>query len=332
MTSKTKSKEQLMQFICRNPQVGTAAVLLLMLLFFTLLSPINKAGTNVFLSWQNLATILEMSAAFSIGAFAMTMVLLSGGIDLSCGATIGLGGMVAAKLCTYMGFNVAFAAILALLVGVIVGLINAFLIVEVKVPPFLATIGTAGAVQGIAYMISNGRQIYLSDPMLLNVFGFGRFLGIPVLAWWTAVFLIITYVIIWRTKFGRRLQAVGGNEVAAVNSGVNIRMVKYPVYAFMGLVSVFVSLTLAARLEVAIPQQGTDYALKFIVASVLGGTTFSGGGGNVFAVLLGSLVLAVFSNGLNLLGTHYYLKMILEGIIVILAIVGSVVLERRRER
>jgi ribose transport system permease protein len=327
-----KPKNSIGNIVVKYPQLGTIGVLLLMFIFYTIFSPINKAGENVFLSWRNIATVLELSAAFSIGAFAMTMVLLSGGIDLSCGATIALSGVVTGNFMTNLGFHFILAAIIGLIVGVIIGLINAFIIIELKLPPFLATIGVANAFQGVAFMISQGKQVYIKNPGFTNTFGFGDFLGIPSLVWWTAFFLIITYLIISKMKFGRRLQAVGGNEVAAQNSGVNVRKIKYMVYAFMGLVSAFVSLTIAGRIKTAMPDQGNGYALNFIVCAVLGGTDFVGNGGNVFGVLLGSLVITVFSNGLNLMGTDSYLKMVLQGVIIILAIVASVALSRKRTR
>ena len=331
-TDHAKQKANIGNIVVRYPQLGTIGILLLMFIFFAIFSPINKTGQNVFLSWRNIATVLELSAAFSIGAFAMTMVLLSGGIDLSCGATIALSGTVAGHFMTNLGCNFILAALIGLAVGVVVGLINAFIIIELKLPPFLATIGVANAFQGVAYMITQGKQIYIKNPGFTDTFGFGELLGIPSLVWWTVFFLILTYIIISKTKYGRRLQAVGGNEVAAQNSGVNVRKIKYIVYAFMGLVSAFVSLTIAGRIKTAMPDQGEGYALNFIVCAVLGGTDFVGNGGNVFGVLLGSLVITVFSNGLNLLGTDTYLKMVLQGVIIILAIVASVALSRKRTR
>jgi ribose transport system permease protein len=327
-----KPKIKFGDVVVKYPQIGTAGVLLIMFILFTIFSPINKAGENVFLSWRNMATVFELSAAFSIGAFAMTMVLLSGGIDLSCGATIALSGVIAGYFMTNLGFSFLIAALIGLLVGVVIGLINAFLIIELKVPPFLATIGVANALQGLAYMVTQGRQIYIKNPGFTDTFGFGELLGIPSLIWWTVFFLILTYLIISRMKFGRRLQAIGGNEIAALNSGVNVRLIKYVTYAFMGLVAAFVSLTIAGRIKTAMPDQGEGYALNFIVCAVLGGTDFIGNGGNVFGVLLGSLVITVFSNGLNLLGVDSYLKILLQGVIIILAIVASVALSRRRKR
>lgn len=292
-----------------------------MAVIFTLRSPINRAGDNIFISWRNLSSVFELSTAFSIGAFAMTMVLLVGGIDLSCGSIIALTGVVTAHLLTNMGFNFVLASTIGLLVGVTIGLINGFLIIEMKVTPFLATLGVGNAVRGLTYLFAGGRQIWIKDELFINTFGFGSFLGIPVLIWWTTLFFIIIYAIIWKTKLGRRLQAVGGNETAAVNSGVNVRKVKYFTYIFMGFVCAFVSLTLMARIETAIPNQAMGYELNFIVASILGGTTFKGEGGSVFGALLGSLVVALFGNGLNLLGASTYLKMVLDGVLVICIIV-----------
>lgn len=331
-TSAAKRKLKFSYIVTKYPQIGTVVILILMFIFFTIFSPYNKAGQNVFLSWRNLSTVLELSAAFSIGAFAMTMVLLSGGIDLSSGATIALSGVVTGHFMSIAGYNFIIASAIGLLTGVVVGLINAVLIIELKLPPFLATLGVANAIQGVAYMVAQGKQVYIKNPGFTDTFGFGKLLGIPTLIWWTAFFLVVTYLMISKMKLGRRLQAIGGNEVAAINSGVNVRKIKYFIYAYMGFVSAFVSLTIAGRIKTAMPDQGEGYALSFIVCTVLGGTDFVGGGGNVFGVLLGSLVITVFSNGLNLLGTDSYLKILLEGLIIILAIVASVAISRKRTR
>lgn len=327
-----RSTRTFSEVITKYPQLGTLSVLLVMFVVFAIFSPYNKAGENVFLTWRNFSTVLELSAAYSIGAFAMTMVLLSGGIDLSCDSVIALSGAVAGMFLTNLGANFIVAALMGLLVGVLIGLINGFLIIELKLPPFLATLGVANAIRGVAFIVTQGKQIYVANEAFTNTFGFGELLGIPSLVWWTAFFLILTYLIISRMKFGRRLQAVGGNETAATNSGVNVRLIKYITYAFMGLVSAFVSLTIAGRIKTAMPNQGEGYALNFIVVAVLGGTDFIGNGGNVLGVLLGSLVITVFSNGLNLLGVDSYVKMLLEGVIIILAIIASVALARKRAR
>jgi ribose transport system permease protein len=327
-----RPKDTFGQFITKYPITGTAGILTVMFVFFIVASPLNKDGFNLFLSWRNLSSVLETSAAYSIGAFAMTMVLLSGGIDLSCGSTIALSGVVSAYFITNLGLNFVLGSAIGLAVGIIIGLINAVLIVELKLPPFLATLGVANVIQGISFMVSQGYQIYIRDEGFINTFGFGNFLGIPSLVWWTAIFLILTYIIISQMKFGRRLQAIGGNEIAAANSGVNVRFIKYITYSFMGMVSAFVSLTIVGMLHMAQADQGGGYALNFIVCAILGGTDFAGGGGNVFGVLLGSLVLAVFSNGLSLLNTDSFLQLMLEGLIIILAIIASVTLTRRRAR
>jgi len=316
----------------RYPLIGTATLLLVMVVFFAFTSPHNRAGVNVFLTWRNLSTILELSAAYSIGAFAMTVVLLSGGIDLSCGAVVALASVVNGQFLTNLGLPFVISAPIALAAGVLVGLANAFLIVEFDLPPFLATLGIAGVIEGAAYMVSDGKQIYIRDAGFINTFGFGEFLGLPTLVWWTAFFLILTYLMISRMKFGRRLQAIGGNVVAAANSGVNVRRIKYIAYGFMGLVAAFVALTAGARVQTASAYNSADYSLTFIVVAILGGTDFFGGGGNVFGVLIGSIVIAVFSNGLNLLGTDTYLSMVLKGSIIILAIIASVALTKKRNR
>ena len=317
-------------YLMRYPQLGTVGLLLLMSAIFFLTSPVNKADENVFMSWRNLSSVLELSSAFSIGAFAMVMVLLVGGIDLSCGSVVALSGVITAHLMTNMGISMAWATPIGLLVGVASGLTNAFVTVEMKVTPLLATLAVGNVLRGLSYVITEGRQIWIKNEVFIDVFGFGRFLGIPALVWWTTLFLVLTHALIWKTKFGRRIQAIGGNETAAINSGVNVKKIKYLTYGFMGFICAFISLTIMARIETAMPTLGFGYELSFIVAAILGGTTFTGEGGSVIGALLGSLVVAVFNNGLNLLGVDAYTQMLLQGILIILIIISSVNLIKKK--
>jgi ribose transport system permease protein len=330
MTRTVRLAIRVREYSVKYPQIGTVLLLIVMSVVFYILSPIGRNGQNVFLSWRNLFSVLELSSAFSIGAFAMTMVLLTGGIDLSCGSVIALTGVITAQMLTNMRFAMALATPIGLLIGVLCGLLNAFVIIEMKITPFLATLAIGNALRGLSYVITGGRQIWIKDKIFINLFGFGKFLGVPALVWWTLFFLLTTYLLIWRTKFGRRLQAIGGNERAAENSGVNIRRTKYITYGFTGFVGAFISMTIIARIETAMPTTGQGYELSFIVASILGGTTFTGEGGSVFGALLGSLVVAVFNNGLNLLGVDAYLQMLLQGILIIVIIVASVNLLKKK--
>lgn len=314
----------------RHPQLGSLIFLIICSVSFAILSPKTIDGRNIFLSWGNIVGILQSSAAVSIGGFAMTLVLVSGGLDLSPGATIGLTGAVAARLMFTNHTNWVIAVLAALVTGILVGLINAILIVELKLPPFLATLGIAGVLTGMAYLISTGSTIPVPDQRFHAVFGYGKVAGFPALAIWTILILVIFYTLINLTKFGRRAQAIGGNETAAFNSGVNVKKIKYIVYALMGLVSAIVSLTIAARLQSAMPTNGSGYELQFIIAAVLGGTGFSGTGGNVFGTLLGSLILVVFYNGLNLLGVNSYVIQILQGLVIIFAIISAFVASRQK--
>lgn len=320
----------LRNYIQRYPQIGTVGLLLLMSVVFIIAGPVNRAGHNIFLSWRNLSSVLELSSGFSIGAFAMVMILLVGGIDLSCGSVIALAGVITAQLLTNLGINMVWATPIGLLVGVASGLVNAFVVIEMKINPLLATLAVGNVLRGLSYVITEGRQIWIKDELFINIFGFGKLFGIPALVWWTAIFLALTHTLIWKTKFGRRLQAIGGNETAAINSGVNVRKIKYCTYGFMGFIGAFISMTIMARIETAMPTLGFGYELSFIVAAILGGTTFTGQGGSVIGALLGSLVVAVFNNGLNLLGVDAYWQMLFQGILIILIIISSVNLIKKK--
>ncbi len=325
-----KSNFNMSEWMVKYPQFGTGLLFVVLCIIFIIFSPTNKAGDNVFLTAQNWTSILESTAGFSIGAFAMALVLLTGGIDLSAGAVMAFTGMVVAKLMEHTSLPLPLIIVISLGLGLLSGLFNGFIIVRFKVPPFLATLGTAGILQGLGYMIADGKSVYVTNESFTRIFGFGQFLGVPMLAWWTLLFTIIMYLLISKTKFGRRAQAIGGNEEAAHNSGINVSAMKCAAYGIMGLVSAFVVLTTIGRLGSAVPTQGQGYELQFIVAAVLGGTGFSGQGGNVFSVLLGSLVLGVLLNGMTLVGVNYYLQAVIKGLVIIMAVIVTLQLSRKK--
>jgi ribose transport system permease protein len=327
---KELKERRLKNLLVKYPQIGTLMVFLTLIILFTIISPVNKKGQIIFLLGNNWKSVLEATAACSIGGFAMTLVLLTGGIDLSCGAIIASSGMIAARLLQMGGIDFGLVVVIILVVGAIAGLSNSLLIIKFKVPPFLATLGISGIMSGLAYLVSDGESIYVSNDEVINIFGYGNFLGIPVLAWWTIAIMFFFYIVITKTKFGRRAQAVGGNEQAAFNSGVKIAVVKSMTYMMMGLVSAFIAFTSIGRIGSAMPTLGLGSELDFIVAAVLGGTTFDGQGGNVFGTLLGSLVLGTLINGLTIVGVSAYLQEVIRGFIIILAVVWSVYISNKR--
>lgn len=322
-----KEKNIITKTIIKYPILPTLACFIVMCIVFVILSPVNKNG-NIFLSPDNLYNIFESTAGFSIGAFAMTLVLLVGCIDLSCDAIIALCAIILGICITEFQLSFLVSILITLAVGAICGIINALIVNKFKVPPFLATISISFVYLGLAYTLCQSKSILISSDKLIRVFGSigsgASFLGFPVLMWWTLFFLIMFYLLISRSKFGRWSQAAGGNELSAFTSGVNVKMVRTVAFVLMGIVSAFIGIIFCARLSAASPNYGSHYGLKLIIASILGGTSFTGDGGSVLGTLLGSLVMGVLTNGLSIIGIDIYIQQVITGIVIVAAVVFSI--------
>lgn len=331
--SKKITKQGIMKTIAKYPILPTLAALILMIVVFSVLSPSNKNG-NIFLSYSNIANIIEATAAYSIGAFATVLVLLTGSIDLSIEPVIALGGIVFA-VCSSAGQPFVVCLLATLASGIICGGVNALLVVKFNVAPFLATVAVAMVYTGFAYLFSDGRVMLISDPMLTRVFGSlgsgASFLGLPVLLWWTMGLMFVMYLLVSRSKFGRWAQATGGNIQAAHSSGVNVNLTRVVAYIIMGVFAAIIGLILSARLSSASATYGSGYSLKVIIAAVLGGTGFAGEGGSMAGALIGSLVMGVMTNGLGIIGVSIYVQQVITGIVIVAAVVFSVYLSRKNK-
>lgn len=330
----TGKRNIIVQTIVKYPILPTFAFFIIMCAAFVLLSPVSRSGINIFLSPTNIANIFEATAAFSIGAFAMTLVLLVGCIDLSTESIIALCCVIFGISFAWWDLGFTLSLLLTLTTGAVCGVINAVIVIKFKVIPFLATIAVAFVFNGLAYTISQSRSILLKSTDLVRYFGSvgsgASFLGLPALLCWTLLFLIAMYLLISKSKFGRWAQATGGNAQAAYSSGVNINMVQAVSFILMGIFCAFIALTFCARLGNASPSYGAGYGLKFIIAAVLGGTSFTGDGGNVWGTLLGSLVMGVLTNGLGIIGVNIYIQQVITGIVIVAAVVFSVYLSNKK--
>ena len=323
-----------MKTIARYPILPTFAALVLMIIVFSILSPTNKSGQNIFLSYTNIANIIEATAAFSIGAFATVLVLLTGCIDLSIEPVIAMSGITFA-ICAQSGLPFTVCLLVTLAVGAACGMLNALLVVKFNVQPFLATAAVAMVYTGVAYLLSNGRVVLISDASLTRVFGSlgsgATFLGLPVLLWWTVGLMLVMYLLVSRSKFGRWAQATGGNMQAAYSSGVNVNLTRVVAYIVMGVFAAVIGLILSARLSSASATYGSGYSMKVIIAAVLGGTGFAGEGGSMFGALVGSLVMGVLTNGLGIIGVSVYVQQVITGVVIVAAFVFSIYLSRKNK-
>ncbi len=330
----TDRRSMVLRTIIKYPILPTFAFFIVMCVAFILLSPVSRNGGNIFLSPTNVANIFEATAAFSIGAFAMTLVLLVGCIDLSTESIIALCCVIFGMCFVWGDFGFGPSLLITFATGAVCGLINAVIVIKFKVIPFLATIAVAFVFTGLAYTLSQSRSILLKSPELVRYFGSvgsgASFFGLPVLLCWTVLFLVAMYLLIGKSKFGRWAQATGGNAQAAYSSGVNTNMVQAVSFVLMGVFCAFIALTFCARLGNASPSYGAGYGLKFIIAAVLGGTSFTGDGGNVWGTLLGSLVMGVLTNGLGIIGVNIYIQQVITGVVIVAAVVFSVYLSNKK--
>jgi ribose transport system permease protein len=282
--------------------------------------------TSQFLTTANLTIIAQETAAVSIVAFAMTMVILMGGIDLSVGSILSLGSVIVAVLMSD-GVPILVAIPVALAAGGAIGLLNGLVTVRWSVQPFLVTLGTLSIARGLAELIANGETVPILEDPFLNAFA-GKVLGVPVAAFWTLGTLVLAHVLLRHTVFGRRIYAIGGNEQAAVQAGVPVRRVKVTVYVLSGLLAALGSMITSARLSSGLPGVGVGFELDVIAAVVLGGTGFRGEGGSVVGTLFGALTIGTVSNGLTLMNVDPFVQKAITGAIII----GAVVLGSTRMR
>jgi ribose transport system permease protein len=300
------------------------SVLALSLLVLTL-----SLMSDRFLTVDNTLNVLRQISINVCLSIGMTMIILSGGIDLSVGSMLALSGAIAAGLMkngvtldrfgVQLQFTCLGGIIAALVVGTFLGLCNGWAITRFKLPPFVATLGMLSIARGLTMLWTGGFPITsLGDDF--GRLGTGYFLGIPMPVCIAAVLVGIFVVVTQRTRFGRYLYAIGGNERAARLSGINVPRVKLWVYALGGLLSGVAGLLVTSRLDSATPNAGTGYELDSIAAVVIGGTSLSGGRGSILGTVLGCLIIGVLNNGMVLLEVSPFWQQVVKGVVIIVAV------------
>jgi ribose transport system permease protein len=285
------------------------------------------AATPHFATVSNLVNVLEQSAIIGLVSVGMTFVILTGGIDLSVGSIVALAGIVFG-LAVRGGAPLGWAAVLALAAGTACGLTNGALVTVGRLPPFIATLGMMSVARGAALMLAGGRPIS-GFPAPFRALATGHVLGVPLPVVLMLVVYALAHLVLTRTVLGRYTYAIGGNEEATALSGVNVRAYKTAVYGISGALSATTALLLVARLDSAQPIAGIMYELDAIAAVVIGGASLLGGAGSVVGTLVGTLIMSVLRNGLNLLGVSSYLQQVAIGAVIVIAVLIDVALRRR---
>ena len=298
---------------------GILLVFFLIIVGLSILSP-------YFLTVTNILNIIRQTSIYGIIAVGMTFVILTGGIDLSVGSILALSGAVAAGLMKNNDVAPLIAALVAIVVGGGIGLVNGLLITFGKIAPFVVTLGMVTIARGLTLIYTGGYPISGFGDGFRQLGG-GYVLGIPV----PVIIFIATVALAWfilnHTRLGRYTYAIGGNEETVKLSGINVRFYKSMVYVIVGIMSSLSALILTARLNSAEAVAGQGYELDVIAAVVIGGTSLSGGRGSIIGPLIGALLIGTINNGMNLLGISPYFQQVVKGALII----GAVILDRLRD-
>jgi ribose transport system permease protein len=297
----------------RMPELPGAAYL------FVLLAAGFTLATPEFFSARNLSNIGLQSAALIILSLGMTLVILTEGIDLSLGALLGLCGVAMSLLLVAKGVPLWAAVPAAMAVGIAAGLVNGALVAYAGMPPFIVTLGTYGMAQSLAMVLTSGNSI-TGLPAPVRWFNEGEWLGLPVPVWAVLVVFAVTYVLLYHTRFGRYVFAIGGNRRALELSGVPVRAYLVAVYAYAGFLAALASFIMTARMNAAHPTIAIGLEFDAIAAVVLGGTSFEKGHGGIWGTVVGALTVAVLRNGLNLIGLSTEWQVAVVGLVIVSAV------------
>lgn len=281
-----------------------------------------------FLTADNMVIVLRQAALQFLMAAGLTLVVLTGGIDLSIGAVLGLGACLGAGFIA--GGSVLLGVAAALGAGLACGLVNGALVAYVGIPAFIATYGMLWVAHGLGYVFMKGEVIH-GFPAAFRTLGAGFVGAIPVPVLIGAAILIVLHIVLHLTRFGRALYAIGGNAVAAKLSGMPTRRYLVTVYALSGVLAAFAGLVVIARVNAADSGTGEELLLTAIAAVCLGGTSLFGGAGGVVGTAIGSLILALVVNGMNMLSIATFWQAFAMGVIVILAVFADVTFKRRMQ-
>jgi ribose transport system permease protein len=306
----------------RDSSLGLLAILLILAIILSFVSP-------YFLTATNLLNIGRGIAIVGIVAVGETIVIISGGFDLSVGSTMAASGMAAAWLIG-LGVPLPLAFAVAIAIGIAVGFANGAIISYGRINPLIATLATLAIVRGLSYVISGGRELIVSDPAF-QAFGVGSLAGIP----YIVILLVATFAFFaWlmpRTRFGRYAYAIGSSAKAAQRAGVPVKQWRIAYYVTSGALAALAGLVFVARTGNAQPSAALGIELDVITAVILGGTSLNGGRGRIWGTFIGLLLLGVVNNGLILAGVPAFWQQVVKGVILLVAVLYDEVRRNRAE-
>jgi ribose transport system permease protein len=283
-----------------------------------------------FLTSENTWNVMRQISVNMIISVGMTLVILTGGIDLSVGSILALAGAVTAAMLKfgaefidlnlYIGFTLLGALVGGTLVGIFLGWFNGFTITRFKVPPFVATLAMLTIARGLTMLLTRGFPITGFSEQMAFI-GTGWFLGIPMPVWISALVVLVAVILTKKTRLGRHVYAIGGNETAAELSGLKIKKIKTIVYSIAGACAAIGGIIVTSRLDSAQPNAGISFELDSIAAVVIGGTSLSGGKGTIMGTVQGALIIGILNNGLVLLNVSPFWQQVIKGLVILLAVI-----------
>ena len=294
---------------------GMLIILVIMFVIFSILKP-------QFFAIGNVENILKQISVYGIIGYGVCFIIITTGIDLGLGSYMALAGVIGAYFAHIESLPGIIGVLAGCAVGIAIGLVNGLIIAISKIPPFIVTLGMTTITRGFACLFTDGKPITnLSSDF--RWWGSGTLLGISTPIMWLIIFTIVCYILLDHTKFGKYTKAIGGNENAAVISGINVFKYKVIIYTFAGFCCGFAGVVLAARVASGSPSAADGYELDAIAGAVIGGTSMSGGKGWIVGVLIGSMVIGVLNAGLNILNVSSYWQEVVKGIIIIVAVIAD---------
>lgn len=272
-----------------------------------------------FLTQDNIMNVLRQISSNMYLACAMTMILIAGGIDLSVGSIVAVTGVTAGTLLN-MGVPIPLTILICLVLGGLYGTITGVIITNTTLPPFIVTYSMMQILRGATYVYTGGTTVRVDNRAFINLgtgYAFG-FLPLPVV--YLLIVFVIVFIVLNKTSLGRHIYAVGGNEKAAKFSGINVKKTRMFVYIFSGVMGALAGMVLCARSYSGNPLAGDGAEMDAIAACVLGGASMAGGYGFVGGTLIGALIIGLLNNGLNLMRIDSYWRIILKGIVILVAV------------
>lgn len=289
------------------------------LVAFLVVVMMASLATPRFLQTQNLSNVSLQVATVAVVAIGATLVILTGGIDLSPGSTVALVTCSLAILVKNKDLPLPVGILLVLLLGAVLGFINGFFSTFMKIPSFIVTLATMSIYRGLAFLITNGTPIFSVSPALEPIF-YGKLINIPLPFYYVLTLYLLGAFFLRSTVQGRAIYAVGGNESAARLTGIRVNRIRLLAFILSGLTASIGGVLLTAWLNSGSPNYGAELGLQSIAAAVIGGASLTGGYGSMIATLVGALTVAVVQNGLNLLAVPASWQEITLGIVIVLAV------------